>query len=1261
MKNRLAAKGLSLALILGLGAGEAACGDAVRSPSSAADIKDLRNQAQGSDDGEEVGQWALFELLAPGGDAAKAKAARGRLDKIKHDGMLGSLALGFYEETHGDPAVAADAYAAAVRAAAASTDASAEIVGWFAATHLTSLRGSVPQLYARVKATLAPVIRAPRNLGWRATSTLLEWSVAEDFDTRETTGPNADVEVTQRLGCARNLRVAGPFGIGSAPDRRRSFAAEAPGRWPSAWPKEPLRGLTPRVLKTEQPRCLVASTERTADGVFYVESFVTTDKPRDVIVAVQGALEVWVDDVSVLTRDLRDFGVWQRFGAAVHLPSGRHRIVARIVADSTTLRILDRDGSPAPVVTEADDGKPAGLVPASRMPDPNPLDAMVRSPSAAPKSPILRALAASASHVEGMDDVASWLIAPVVLNGDAAAGSLELAAIFARGDAAQAEDVRRRTEKLFHTRALTKDPDLWYSKAWLILDDAEQRGLLEAVTPLRELAERFPKRPEIQEQLVRVYARLGWKAERVRALDSLVQRFPDDTSALKLWLETLEEDGALADADKVAERIKKLDPDSEVDLSRALSRLDFAAALVELRRIEKRRPERKDIAGRIADVLQRSGDPRAAIEQLSKALAKSPQDSDLRLKVADREFARGDKGALRRALAEAIRAGAKGKEIREAIELLEGVTSLEAYRIDGRKIIREFEAWEKGGKHMEGSAARVLDYSALWVNSDGSSEMLEHEIVRVQSQEAIGKEAEQNPPDGLVLRIRVIKPNGQVLEPEPVAGKPTLTMPHLEIGDYIETEHITSSGGEAQGARYRGPTWFFREADKGYWRSEFVVVAPKDKALQIETRGTVPAPKLVQKSPFVERRWRVDESPPAVLEPGSPPPVEFLPSVRVGWGVDLDTALRRYIDAASEETPLDPRLLPQAEALVKDVPKKAIDERVRRVYREVVGKIEDGKESDGRRVLASKSGSRQAAFVYLLKQLGIPVEFAVVKGRLAMPPQGPMSEVDTWDNLVLRIQTEKGPRWLTVRDKFAPYGYLPAELRSQPAVRLVDGLPKDTTTSDGAIDALVMSGRADLRPDGGATVQLTQKFEGKLAISMRNVLERIPEGQLSDFVETRLIGNNLPGARVRDVKVEHKDDLDAPVELKIKAEVPQLARAQGKDLAVRPIFPLHLAQLASLPERQTPLLLGTSSHVEVHFEVVLPEGMRAPTSLPAGEAKDGERIVTVRDTVRGRTIYLERIADVPAGRIQPGAEYAKFVQFAERGDTLFEAEILVGR
>lgn len=1237
---------------------------------SAADAADLRKSADGSTNTETLGEWLLAEQLAPQGSAKDAERARKQLgDALAKQnkaaarpedapGMIAGLAVGLYDETHGHPETAAAAFVDAVVAAREATPEDGAVYGWFAASHLVSLRGSVRSLFKQHEALVTRMIAEPRALGWRGAAVLLEWAVAERVLREGAQDDALDRSVTAQLGCATQVGIAGPFGSGVTRDLRTSWPAEASGPWPATFAADPTRGTTPKRLKTDRARCTVGSATQTADGVFYAQTFFETREPRTVLVSVQGAHEVWVDDVPILRRDLRQFGVWQRFGANAVLSPGRHRVLARIASDQTAIRLLHPDGTSLGAITDDDGSKPYGLEPPRLGPNPNPLEHVVATgPSGSPFRDLAHAYLA---HVDGLDDVASWLIEPHIKTGSAGPVMLEFAALFARGDAAFGEEGRRANEKALHERAVRRDPNLWYSQAWLALDEGERQQPLVALDPLQKLAARFPNQPELSEQLVRLYARLGYDAERLQIARKLGAQFPDDVGTQKLLFETVSALGSGAEADDAAARVAKLDPDSELGLEQALVRLDFKAALAELERLKKRKPNRKDIATRIASVLLASGDPRAAIDELAKAVKKNPDDPDLRLRLADRAYASGDKEALRRALAESIASGSKALALRDAVELLEGRTALEPYRQTGKKVIAEFTAWEKAGHKMDGSAARVLDYSALWIHPDGSSEMLEHEILKVQTQEAIGREAEQSPPGGLVLALRVIKADGSTLEPMPVQGKATLTMPHLEVGDFIEIEHITRTPSESRGLRYNGPTWFFREADKGYWRSEFITLAPSSRKLLIETRGAVPAPIVTVHGSITERRWLVKESPPAPEEPNSPPPQEFLPSVRLGWGISLESTVAGFARVVSDETVRDPRFTRRAEDIVRGIPKAHVEERALRLYREVLNKIQDGQETDGRRVLNGGSGSRQAAFTFLLRQLGIEYDYALVQNKLAAPSVSALSEVDGWNAVALRVHGEKGPRWLTVRDRFAPFGYLPAELRGQPAIVLTEGLPRTTTPAGGMIDELVVEGRAELARDGSAKMELREHFQGKLAISMRNVIDKVPEAQLPDFVETRLVGSNIPGFRVREVKVEKKDDLDAPVTLLIRGDVSELAKRVGQSLIVKPIFPLRLSEFAELAERQTTLLLASASRLEVKFLIVAADGLRLPASLPQSREAFGDAFVQVSDRTAGQTLTLSRMANVPAARIAAGEPYRRFASFARNGDAIFEREIVLG-
>ncbi|MGH7269967.1 MAG: hypothetical protein ACREJ3_06010, partial [Polyangiaceae bacterium] len=436
-----------------------------------------------------------------------------------------------------------------------------------------------------------------------------------------------------------------------------------------------------------------------------------------------------------------------------------------------------------------------------------------------------------------------------------------------------------------------------------------------------------------------------------------------------------------------------------------------------------------------------------------------------------------------------------------------------------------------------------------------------------------------------------------------------------------------------------------------------------DRKLEIETRGHVPAPVVTPHGMFVERRWHVDLSPPAHLEPDSPPITEFLPSVRVGWGVSLESTLARLVDLAADETPLDPRLRAKALEIVGSVPSSAADERARLIYRWVVDHVQEDKtggettETDGRRVITGGTGSRQAAFRYMLRLLGIESELAIVKDRLAAAPAGKLSEMDPYDALVIRVSTQATPasqptaRWLIVKDKFAPYGYIPAEFRGQPAIRLIAGLPRDIVRAPGAADRMSYEGQAELHTDGSATMDLTVTFEGSLAIAWRSAMDSVPQAKLDDFVESQLVAPSFDGGRVRSLKVD-PTPIDRAFVMHMRIDVPNLAKPVGDGLTMRPAFSPNLQQLATLPERHTALLRRASWHAAVRIRVILPDSVKAPARMPQGEVHDGDALVIVHDLASGHTITFDRVIELPAERIEPGSEYAAWQKFVRDADGL---------
>jgi hypothetical protein len=68
-----------------------------------------------------------------------------------------------------------------------------------------------------------------------------------------------------------------------------------------------------------------------------------------------------------------------------------------------------------------------------------------------------------------------------------------------------------------------------------------------------------------------------------------------------------------------------------------------------------------------------------------------------------------------------------------------------------------------------------------------------------------------------------------------------------------------------------------------------------------------------------------------------------------------------------------------------------------------------------------------------------------------------------------------------------------------------------------------------------------------------------------------------------------------------------------------------------------------------------------PSSMPTGEERDGDAFVSVRDVVSGHAIDFDRVIDLPAGRVQPGKEYAAWQGFVRDADALIAHEVAIGK
>jgi tetratricopeptide (TPR) repeat protein len=1218
-------------------------------------VLELRKQAASSHDKKLVARWLLAELISPQGSAEQALQARKALGE-EGGGMYAELGRGLDDAMHGKLKSVADRYLRAAAAARDENDTNSALVAWFATQQASLFRHSDPKLFERWKPFVRAALDDPRNIGWRARAELADFWQEEAWSQAE----KDVVEKGARLhGCAENARLVGPFGRNVGRDTMRSFPPEKPGPWPSRFSPDPGVGEPPRIVESERDGCYISVKEPSGAGIYYVETFFDLPKQTDVLIAVQGAYGLWIDDHRVLTRDLREWGSWPRFGVALSLSPGRHRLLGRIGDPGTSIRLLHADGRTLDVKTSSDPSQPYQLSAPKLLPEANVLDRYLKGGKLVdPGDDLVRFLAAIMANVETQPDVANVLFEPLVEKPEQATGPvLAMSAMFAEADPIFSDSQHKDLSRELEERAVARDKRLWHPRLLLALNEAERDGNTGAARAVKKLVDEFPEVPAVLSELTRLYSELGWKVEYSKTALELSQRFPDDPAALEAAVDVLDAQGKTKEADALVERIQNIDPDREIRLQRALNRQDYELALKELKSIGERRPQRKDIAERIADVMVRSGNRSESWNQLEAAIKNDPKSEKARLDLGDAGYASGKHDALVRALLDAITSGSPSAKLEEAIDLVEGVSELEPYRRDARTIIKEYE---RSGEQLAGTAARVLDYAAVWVHADGSSRMLEHEIIKVQSAEAISDLAEQPVQNGIMLHMRVIKQDGTILEPEFVEGKQTLTMPHLEAGDYIETERIESQPGDGQrGARYLGPRWFFREENIAYARSEFMIISPKSKPLEVETRNDVPKPEVKEDGAIIARHWRVDRSPAAPVEPFGAPIVEFLPSVQVGWGVSLERTLEAMTDASVDLSPVDPRIARIAEHIVAKVPPEKREERAKLLYRWLVTNVQEGEEGDGRRVIIGKNGNLWRGFITLCRAVGITTTYSVAQSKLTLPATGPFSSASLLSIPLLRVKTEKDDVWLSLGSKYAPFGYVPAEARGMPAYALTDKGPESTRVPvTGLADSVSYTGDVELAADGSALVNLEQTMNGKYGTGLRGALAEMPAQQVRDVIETRLVGHALRGARLEKYDILHIDDPDQPLVIRTRSRVPSFAQVAGSVLLIAPPFAPRIGQLAALPARQTPLLVVDSTEQQIVLKLRFPKGATLAAPVAAREIADGEYKVVIRDRQEGSDIILDRRIVLPSGRIQVDA-YPGFLRFARTADDSLSASVRV--
>ncbi len=1191
-------------------------------------------------------------LAAPGTLQDRLDAALRRDAGDLRSGFVRAVLLG----ERGRSAEAVDAWSTLFEAASGSRDEIAADVAEVAVHALEDLEERAPGWRAKVEALAARRLDSPGAIGPFARHTLAEIHarLALRGGDPEEAGRRAAA-----AGCAPQFRVAGPFGPRDLLEFDLVRAPEGTGALSSTYDLGPGRGV--RRTRTEHSTACAANVggDLYRGGTTVATSWVEVPRETEAILIVESpnSFRVTVNGVRLLVVDARIAPHARVHAIPVRLPSGASKVSVAIGTRHPNpvlvVSLIDRTGRPAGTWLQAEPATTGAWAELASGPESNSRTAPSEDRSEAES--LLRAMRSL-----GRGDVSgarrSLFGAPSPLAAAVRAGAL-------LADASLPDEIRRERARRELERAVRADPALWQARVALAqLLSAEDR-IDDAVGALEEAERRAPAESQTPLLLADLFTSRGWDAQADAAIARARAANPDACGPIAAAYGAARRRGDGAAADEIARAHLACDARSDgvLDGLRISRRWDDAVR--EAERILSLDPQSPSAWREVGTIRLARGDLEGADRAFLRALAIEPLDSDLLVQRMDLALARGDApsaiGILDAPLA---LFPAEGVALHRPRAFLEGRSLFGAFRLDGRTVIRDFEA---SGRTWDAPSVLVLDYTVVRVLPDGSSLELTHNVVRVQSDEGVEQWGEWSAPEGAdVLAVRTVKADGTRLEPEEIAGKATLSLPNLAVGDYVEYEYIAAhpASGAAPGGFY-GDRFYFQSFEVPFDRTELTLVVPAGLDLVVSARGEAPTPREDDWAGLRVIRFRRDAVPARVAEPRSVSTREFIASVQLSRGATWDSLADGLRDSLVDRVRRDP----EVDALVRRITAGAHrrSARARRIWRWVLDNVDDQADPFGQasHAILAKTGSRVRALHAMLRVAGIDADLALARDVAADATRSDVADADTYEHFLVRAETEEGVQWLAPWDRHLPWGYLPAAVRGQKALvlgadrrgeHLFERIPDDPEGSE----RHRIRARATLAANGGGVVAVKETLYGAGGVRWRAALSEMPAHERDGRFEREYVARLVEGAVVRSLEVQGLDDPDGPLVLEYEFEAPRLARATGGGLELRPLFPMVVGpDYAPLPARTVTLALLEQVDTEVEITVVLPPGSRPGIAPSVRERAPLARFEGDSRHTDGQLVLRRRLRVSP-GRVTP-REYGTFAAFCRAVDRFETSEIRI--
>ncbi|HYH96280.1 hypothetical protein [Hyalangium sp.] len=1039
----------------------------------------------------------------------------------------------------------------------------------------------------------------------------------------------------------------------------------------------PYGPLTPRTLEAPDGRHRLEGEPPESD--VYILAFDAEVSEGGVYLArtvASSSFKVLMDGSLLFERRAFAQGESTVSGRPVRLAPGKHRFVVKLLKESATGTIsftLPRvDGRPSDVRYTAATGPAPSWDAAAPVFVEAPFYPATADLAAAleEEAGTLLATFLAASDGFGRDpDGTRRLLMSLPPETANTAPLLMLSASVATQDRSVPTKVSRGRATRDLEAALAKDPRdvaALLLRAELSLSDSQAAAAQEGLKTALEIA--GPESVPVQMLRARAAIALEVDAQAEEALSAVLKAQPRHCDALSLRYSLARRRDAAALMDQLVSDFAGCPGALTRAAEHARQRGDTATAAKHYAELLVRDPGGVSTGLTLANLyvsLRRHDEATATLKELIRLW---PRSAFLYKRLADvREYA----GAPAEALAlreQALALEGADLSLRRAVERAKtGKELLQDYAIDGKEAIA---AYEKSRGEENAAATYVLDAAAVLAFPDGSVVNRIHIVQKALEQNGIEDIAEVTIPTGAqVLALRTIKADGRVLEPENIEGKDNISLPGVNVGDYVEVEYLLAESGRGPIQKgFVASPFYFQIANMPNNWATYTVVAPKGTGMRVDAHGLKVAPPETKGDVEIFRH-ELRRVPPYIPEPETPwSSNEYLPFVIVGSGITGNDQLAAvYGDAFHERF--------KRSADIEVFARKAAEgktglEAVKALHAAVMKRIpgrDVGVVQSAISTLAQDRGSRLMLLKTSLEILGIPARLASLK-TFSSDPATYLFPNDqlllSYTGLRVEVPGEE-PLWVDTTVRYAPFGGLPENALGERPVYLLPepGRPMAKLTTPPLEEKAnkQVSLRMELKPDGHLVVQGEEIYSDFVGAQLADNFEALSAESRRQSLQgavTRYFG----GADLTSVKIDHANEVGAPFILRYEFNVPHFARVEDKRMVLGSVtFPAMLGRrYVQLSVRHTPLFIDESEASNTQVTLTLPEGWRLQDPQPSLKVNNRFGRYVRSEKQEGSVLTIVEGMRLPRTRVMP-KEYETFSQFAGDVDLIQTRDLVLIR